>query len=96
MVGKLSKAGLQLKPSKCELFRTSLSYFGHVVSKNGTETEKKKTEAITNWPIPVNVSNIRSFLGFANYYRCFVPKYAYIVRPLNLLTSSKNASAKTK
>ena len=65
-----------------------------MVSKNGIETDKKKIEATTNWPIPLTVTDVRSFLGFTNYCRWFIPNYAHIVRPLNLLTSGENASKK--
>ena len=67
MFEKLSEAGLKLKSSKCEFIRTSLSYLRHVVSKNDIETGKKKIEAITNWPIPVSVTDVRSFLVFTDY-----------------------------
>ena len=56
----------------------------------------KKMEAITNWPITVTVTDVRSFLGFTYYYRQFIPKYSHIVRPLNVLTSGENASQKNK
>ena len=59
-------------------FKTGLCYLEHVVSKNGIEADKKK-EAVTNWPIPVTVTDVRSFLGLHNYYGWFIPKYAYIV-----------------
>ena len=65
---KLKQAGLNLKPSKCEFFRQELTYLGHVVSKDGIQTDPKKVEAIHKWPIPTNVTEVRSFLGFTNYY----------------------------
>ena len=43
---KLREAGLKLKPSKCELFKTSLLYLGHIVSEDGIRTDPKKIEAI--------------------------------------------------
>ena len=65
---KLKQAGLKLKPSKCEFFRQELTYLGHVVAKEGIQTDPKKVEAICKWPIPTNVTEVRSFLGFTNYY----------------------------
>ena len=65
-----------------------------MVSKNGIEMGKNKIEAITNWPIPVTVTDVRIFLGIINFYRWFISNYAHIVRPLNLLTSSENTSKK--
>ena len=51
---KLAKAGLKLKPSKCEFFHSSLKYLGHIVSKEGIATDPRKIEAIRNWPCPKN------------------------------------------
>ena len=39
---KLSAAGLRLKPCKCEFFKSQIVYLGHIVSKNGIETEKRR------------------------------------------------------
>ena len=73
---KLSAAGLRLKPSKCEFFKSPIAYLGHIVSKDGIETEKKKITAIQKWPIAKTVTEVCSFLGFTNYYHKFIPKYA--------------------
>ena len=43
---KLSAAGLRLKPSKCTFFKSRIAYLGHIVSKDGIETEKMKTTTI--------------------------------------------------
>ena len=97
--GKLSAAGLKLKPSKCEFFKTEINYLGHVVLQDGIRTDDKKIEAIKNWPRPVTNTEVRSFLGFTNYYRRFIHKYSQIAKPLNLLItgdSSKHKNKKTK
>ena len=75
---KLSAAGLRLKLSKCEFFKSRITYLGHIVSKDGTETEKKKVITIQEWPIPKTVTEVCSFLGFMNYYHKFIPKHAQI------------------
>ena len=75
---KLAKAGLKLKPSKCEFFRSNLKYLGHIVSKDGIATDPKKIEAIRNWPHPKTVTDICSFTSFTNYYRKFIKGYAKI------------------
>ena len=72
---KLSAAGLLLKPSKYEFFKSQIAYLGHIVSKDGIETAPKKI-AIKQWPIPKTVTEVQSFLGFMNYYCTFIPKYA--------------------
>ena len=89
---KLREVGLKLQPSKCELFKTSLLYLGHVVSEDGIRTYPKKIEAVLQWPVPV--TDVRSFLGLSNYYRRFLKGYAKIARPLTDLISGENADKK--
>ena len=91
---KLSAAGLRLKPSKCEFFKSQVIYLGHIVSKNGIETDPKKIDAIKKWPVPKTVTEVQSFLGFMNYYCKFIPKNAHIARPINQLVSGENANKK--
>ena len=91
---KLREAGLKLKPSKCEFFREKIHYLGHVVSKLEIETDQTKIEAIRAWPRPQTVTDVRSFLGFTNYYRKFIRKYAQVTKPLNLLIGGDMANKK--
>ena len=91
---KLDKAGLKLKPNKCEFFKTKITYLGHIVSSKGIETDPKKVEAVKNWTVPRTVTDVRSFLGFTNHYRRFIKGYANVARPLNLLVSGDNANHK--
>ena len=92
---KLKDAGLKLKPSKCDLFKKSISYLGHVVSEEGVQTDPKKIEAVKKWKRPHNVYTVRRFLGFVNYYRKFIKDYSKIARPLYDLVSGNNAKKKT-
>ena len=80
---RLKQQGLKLKPSKCEFFKTSVKYLGHVVSLNGVQTDPDKINALASWPEPNNVKELRSFLGFTGYYRRFIRDYSKIVKPLN-------------
>ena len=86
---KLAAAGLKLKPSKCEFFKKRIIYLGHVVSEKGIEVDPKKTEAVHKWPVPKTVTDVRSFLGFTNQYRKFIPKYAHVAGPLNELVQKR-------
>ena len=58
MFEKLSAAGLQLEPSKCEFFKSQINYLGHIVSKDGIETDPKKITAIKEWPVPKTVTEV--------------------------------------
>ena len=85
----LRQAGLKLKPSKCELFKSSISYLGYVISADGVRCDPRNVSAVKDWPTPQNVSEVRSFLGTANYYRQFVKDFATIESPLTCLTRKK-------
>ena len=64
------------------------------MSKDGIETDPKEVTAVSKWPVPRTVTEVRSFLGFTNYYQKFIPKYAHIANPINQLVSGENASKK--
>lgn len=83
---RLRHYGLKLSPKKCKFFQTSVRYLGHIVSENGVETDPSKIEALKTWPRPRNLKELKSFLGFAGYYRRFVQDFSKITRPLNDLT----------
>ena len=91
---KIGKAGLKLKPSKCEFFKKWIAYLGHIVSDKGIKTDPKKIKAVVDWPVPETVHDVWSFLGFTNYYRKFVYKYAEKAKPLNKQISGENAKKK--
>ena len=85
VISKLRAAGLKLNPTKCDLFRQQIHYLEHVVSKEGISTDPDKIKAVTEWPKPTTVTEVRSFLGFVNYYRRFIPNFSKVARPLNKL-----------
>ena len=82
----LRKAGLKLKPSKCVLFQTEVTYLGHVVSEHGVKCDPSKIEAVKEWPIPKSRTEVKSFLGLASYYRRFIQDFPEISQPLINLT----------
>ncbi|KAK7898562.1 hypothetical protein WMY93_019415 [Mugilogobius chulae] len=87
VLNRLRENGLKLSKEKCRFFQTSVRYLGHIVSRNGVETDPQKTEALKTWPRPQTLKDLRSFLGFSGYYRRFVEGYSKIVKPLTNLTA---------
>lgn len=84
---KLRAAGLQLDLSKCEFEARKIKYLGYIIEVGkGISMDPEKVEAIRSWTTPRTVKGVRSFLGFANYYRIFIKEFAIIAEPLTRLT----------
>jgi hypothetical protein len=76
-----------VKLSKCAFFQQEVSYLGHVISDKGVSTDPGKVRAVSSWPPPATLSELRSFLGFASYYRRFVEGFANLAAPLHKLVA---------
>ena len=82
----LEEKKLYAKLKKCEFWLDSVAFLGHVISKDGISVDPKKVEAVVEWTRPNNVTEIRSFLGLAGYYRRFVEGFSRLAVPLTRLT----------
>ncbi|KAF5503436.1 Transposon Tf2-6 polyprotein [Colletotrichum fructicola] len=84
---KLAAAGLRLDPHKCAFSVKTVKYLGFIITAGvGISCDPEKLKAIKGWAAPKTVKGVRSFLGFANYYRIFIPAYSEIAGPLIALT----------
>lgn len=92
---KLRKHGLKIEAEKCQFFQSRVKYLGHVVSAEGVATDPAKTEAVSQWPTPRMLKELRSFLGFASYYRRFVHGFA-AAAPLHKLVDEISGKGKNK
>ena len=82
----LREKRLYAKFSKCEFWLDSVSFLGHVVSKDGVMVDPTKIEAVKNWVRPTNVTEVRSFVGLASYYCRFVKGFSSVASQLANLT----------
>ena len=73
------------KLSKCDFWLKEVLFLGHIVSAEGIRVDPAKIEAVMNWKSPRNVTEVRSFLGQAGYYRIFVRVFSVIASPLTKL-----------
>ncbi len=83
---RIRGANLKLKPTKCCLMRAQVPFLGHIVSCEGIGVDPAKTEAVEKWPTPVNVKDVRAFLGLASYYRRYIPGFSTVAAPMTNLT----------
>lgn len=59
---QLAEYNMKIKPSKCEFFKTKISYLGQIVSADGIQADPEKMEAVRTWPTPRSVRKVRQFL----------------------------------
>ena len=83
---RLAEANLKLNPEKCALFQPQVSFLGHLVSEAGIAVDPEKIKAVQDWPVPRNVTEVRSFIGLCSYMRRFISGFSSICKPLHLLT----------
>ena len=86
VIERLEEAQLKLKPVKCQFIRKEVDSLGHVLTPEGLKVNSRLVEAVTNFPQPKSVSEVRRFLGLASYYRQFVPQFSKIAQPLCAMT----------
>ncbi|KFD59504.1 hypothetical protein M514_08725, partial [Trichuris suis] len=87
----LSRNGLRLQPTKCVVGAEKTEYLGHIIDPTGLRPLPAKVEAISSFPRPQTVRQLRRFIGMSSYYRRFIQNYAGMARPLHLLLKKTEA-----
>lgn len=84
----LEDNGLYVKPEKCAFESPHVNHLGIIVGNGEVKMDPKKVKAVKDWPIPKKKCDIQSFLGFCNFFRCFIWGFSHVARPLSKLTGN--------
>src|SRR5579859_6499422 len=87
---RLKEAELCLKPSKCQFHVQEVSFLGFIVGPGGVQMDPEKLVAITTWPVPKSVHDVRVFLGLANFYRRFILNFSKVAGAMTALLKKNN------
>ncbi|MCP4480797.1 MAG: hypothetical protein GY818_22205, partial [Planctomycetaceae bacterium] len=90
----IREAGLKFKAKKCFLFKREVKFLGSLITSEGIVMQQRGIDKIQNWAIPTNRTELKSFLGFANYYRDFIRGYSHIAAPMIALDRKDKANPK--
>jgi hypothetical protein len=89
-LARIRRHGLKINLDKCIFGASEIQYLGHTISGEGITPGKDKAAAITKAQPPSTVKQVRSFMGLANYFRTFIPRFAVIAAPMFALTRSNS------
>ncbi|GFX37002.1 retrovirus-related Pol polyprotein from transposon 297 [Trichonephila clavipes] len=82
VLGRLRKAGLKVKPSKCKFAQEEVLFLGHRIGSGSRSPSDLKIKAIADFPRLTTKTQVRSFLGLVGYYSHYIPNYSTIASPL--------------
>ncbi|KAK3571632.1 hypothetical protein QTP86_015370 [Hemibagrus guttatus] len=88
VLSRLQQHHLYVKLEKCKFYRTTVTFLGYVISRQGVEMDAVKVQAVTEWSSPTTVRELQRFLGFANFYRWFIRNYSSVAGPPSMCPSS--------
>jgi len=86
---RLQNNGLAVAPEKCVWKATEVEFLGYIIGRNGIRMAEDKVQAVLDWKTPELLTEVQSFLGFANFYRRFIRNYSRVARPLTELTKKE-------
>ncbi|KAL2892028.1 Retrotransposable element Tf2 155 kDa protein type 1 [Ceratocystis lukuohia] len=88
---KILEGKLTIDIDKCEFAVTKVKYLGYILEPGSVSTDPSKVSAVTEWPTPKKIRDVRSFLGLCNFYRSFIPDFTKLANPLLQLTKKDQA-----
>lgn len=93
VLDRLRVAELFVSLKKCTFASSEVAYLGFIINRTGVMADPAKVATIVDWPVPENIKEVQSFLGFANFYRRFVEGYSKVVSPLTDLMKGEQIFA---
>lgn len=91
VLGKIEQIGMKLRPEKCKFARERLKFLGFILSRDGIEPDPEKTKAVTEYPTPTTVRDVRAFIGLTSFYRRFIKNFAKIAACITELTRKEES-----
>jgi hypothetical protein len=88
---RLQDFNLFCKPHKCSFGKKETKFLGFIVGNRSQRLDPSVFRVVEQWKPPTDTSGIRSFMGFLNHYRRFIPKLSSLAAPLSKLQSPKVA-----
>ena len=89
VLDRLQAYGLKLNKKKCEFFKSTIEFLGHIIDEQGLHKLPVKIDAVLKCPTPENVTQLRAFLGLVNYYHRFLPNLSSVISPLRRLLENR-------
>jgi hypothetical protein len=77
VLDRMHEHKLYLRPEKCKFEKVRIEYLGVIISHNKVEMDLVKIAGVADWPMPSNKKEVQSFVGFVNFYRCFIPGFSH-------------------
>ena len=93
---RLAEFNLKVKPKKCFWFQKKVLFLGYQLSSEGISANPEKVEKVANWPVPVDIRELQSFIGLASYYRRFIKKFSEWSKCLHELIGPEGSVKKSK
>ncbi|WVZ76613.1 hypothetical protein U9M48_024576 [Paspalum notatum var. saurae] len=87
---RLREHKLYAKFSKCAFWLKEVGFLGHILSEKGVAVDPSKVECVLNWNQPETITEIRSFLDLAGYYRCFIKDFSKTAKPMTSLAKKND------
>ena len=86
MLERLRKDGIQANVDKCKFYIQETTFLGLIISTKSIRMDPQKVNTIFDWAQPISLRHVRSFLGFRNFYQCFIQDFSKLAKPLTGLT----------